>query len=86
MYDGVFDTDQSVGLGLRRAEGWIYRELDGEPGVRPGHPGLGDGRVPGIRATAVGVRSDVQAGPDQMYNYGYDVNASGRASSRAGLP
>jgi hypothetical protein len=83
LYDAKFDTTNPVAWGYD-AGGWLYRDLgNGQSNPVPVYDPLslaGDGTIPNAKA-AVSYGGVLPANdpkfPNQMYGYGFDVNARG---------
>jgi hypothetical protein len=85
LYDGAFDITDPLAWGYDTG-GWLYRDLGTNPNYDPATL-IGAGSIPNARA-AVSFGPVVPTPgitPDQMYSYGYDVNATG-ASQLANRP
>ncbi len=77
LYDGVFDITSPLAWGYD-AGGWIYRDLGTNPNYDPATL-TGAGSIPTATAAVKfgPVVPTPGVSPDQMYSYGYDVNATG---------
>jgi hypothetical protein len=73
LFDGVYDTTSPLAWGYD-AGGWIYRDLGSNVNYDPASL-TGDGVIPQPKVAAK--YGPTQPGTNQMYPYGFDVNARG---------